>query len=159
MLDVYSGESSRRKKDHGHLRRRHWVTYGGSGSRFSQSACETRLQRLCSVIFTREDIQSYRDLPKVYNQCVPRCAGRRRRDHPAFPRVLMAEGHTAHATAEGRAGKPSRNSKCRFPEVLAMRWLSAARRPLDKEKLPEQATPHDRGADARQGTSSPVERA
>ncbi len=50
--------------------------------------------------FYSNDIQSHRDLPKVYNQWCSVVVGKRQQDHSFVQRVPVAGRHTAHATAE-----------------------------------------------------------
>ena len=60
-----------------------------------------RLLRLCSVISIQKDIQSHRDLPKVYNQwCSVVRWEKTTRPFLRSREFLWQEGHTAHATAE-----------------------------------------------------------
>ena len=59
------------------------------------------LLRLCSVIFIQKEIQSHRDLPKVYNQwCSVVRWEKTTRPFLRSREFLWQEGHTAHATAE-----------------------------------------------------------
>ena len=76
-----------------------WVTHGGLDPLQERLAC-VRLPRLC-LRFYQKEIQSHRDLPKVYNQwCSVVRWEKTTRPFLRSREFLWQEGHTAHATAE-----------------------------------------------------------
>ncbi len=91
-----------KEKDHveGFAPEAAWVTQGGS-SELQERLCVRPTSETLFCDFYRNDIHSYRDLPKVYNQW---CSVVRWEKEPRpFLRsreFLWQEGHTAHATAE-----------------------------------------------------------
>ena len=81
-----------------------WVTHGGLEASCRSVCVCVRLLRHCSVIFIQNDIQSYRDLPKVYNQWCS--VVRWEKDDPSVPsfqRVLMAG--RPYSTCNSRGGR------------------------------------------------------
>ena len=54
-----------------------WVTYGGL-QKLQERLCVRPTSETLFCDFYKNDIQSYRDLPKVYNQCVTLFAGKKK---------------------------------------------------------------------------------
>ena len=91
-----------REKDHveGFAPEVAWVTHGGLQP-LQERMCVRPTSETLFCDFYKDDIQSYRDLPKVYNQWCS--VVRREKETRPFLRsreFLWQEGHTAHATAE-----------------------------------------------------------
>ncbi|MCM1282970.1 MAG: proline--tRNA ligase [Muribaculaceae bacterium] len=77
-----------------------WVTHGG-GSPLTERICVRPTSETLFCDFYKNDIQSYRDLPKVYNQwCSVVRWEKETRPFLRSREFLWQEGHTAHATAE-----------------------------------------------------------
>lgn len=77
-----------------------WVTHGGS-SELQERMCVRPTSETLFCDFYKNDIQSYRDLPKVYNQwCSVVRWEKETRPFLRSREFLWQEGHTAHATAE-----------------------------------------------------------
>ena len=96
--DVYK----RQEKDHveGFAPEVAWVTHGGL-SELQERLCVRPTSETLFCDFYKDDIQSYRDLPKLYNQwCSVVRWEKETRPFLRSREFLWQEGHTAHATAE-----------------------------------------------------------
>ena len=97
-------------------------------------------QKHCYVILYKDEIQSYRDLPKVYNQwCSVVRWEKETRPFLRSREFLWQEGHTAHATQEDAEERTLMmlNLYAQFcEEVLAIPVVKG--RKTDKEKFAEQ---------------------
>lgn len=113
-----------------------WVTYGGLNP-LQERLCVRPTSETLFCDFYAKDIQSYRDLPKVYNQwCSVVRWERETRPFLRSREFLWQEGHTAHATAEEaeERTKLMLNEYARFcEEVLAIPVIKG--RKTDKEKF------------------------
>lgn len=102
-LPMFIPESLLQKeKDHveGFAPEAAWVTYGGSNP-LQERMCVRPTSETLFCDFYKNDIQSYRDLPKVYNQwCSVVRWEKETRPFLRSREFLWQEGHTAHATAE-----------------------------------------------------------
>ena len=77
-----------------------WVTHGGL-SPLQERLCVRPTSETLFCDFYAKDIESYRDLPKVYNQwCSVVRWEKETRPFLRSREFLWQEGHTAHATAE-----------------------------------------------------------
>ena len=77
-----------------------WVTYGGLNP-LQERMCVRPTSETLFCDFYKDEIQSYRDLPKVYNQwCSVVRWEKETRPFLRSREFLWQEGHTAHATAE-----------------------------------------------------------
>ena len=77
-----------------------WVTHGGS-EELDERACVRPTSESLFSDFYRGEIQSYRDLPKVYNQwCSVVRWEKETRPFLRSREFMWQEGHTVHATAE-----------------------------------------------------------
>ena len=77
-----------------------WVTHGGL-SELQERLCVRPTSETLFCDFYKDDIQSYRDLPKLYNQwCSVVRWEKETRPFLRSREFLWQEGHTAHATAE-----------------------------------------------------------
>lgn len=77
-----------------------WVTHGGLQP-LQERLCVRPTSETLFCDFYKDDIQSYRDLPKVYNQwCSVVRWEKETRPFLRSREFLWQEGHTAHATAE-----------------------------------------------------------
>ncbi|SDB24953.1 proline--tRNA ligase [Eubacterium oxidoreducens] len=77
-----------------------WVTHGGL-NKLQERMCVRPTSETLFCDFYKDDIQSYRDLPKVYNQwCSVVRWEKETRPFLRSREFLWQEGHTAHATAE-----------------------------------------------------------
>ena len=77
-----------------------WVTMGGT-EKLQERLCVRPTSETLFCDFYAKDIQSYRDLPKVYNQwCSVLRWEKETRPFLRSREFLWQEGHTAHATAE-----------------------------------------------------------
>ena len=77
-----------------------WVTYGGLNP-LNERMCVRPTSETLFCDFYKDEIQSYRDLPKVYNQwCSVVRWEKETRPFLRSREFLWQEGHTAHATAE-----------------------------------------------------------
>lgn len=77
-----------------------WVTHGGL-NQLQERLCVRPTSETLFCDFYKNDIQSYRDLPKVYNQwCSVVRWEKETRPFLRSREFLWQEGHTAHATAE-----------------------------------------------------------
>ena len=113
-----------------------WVTHGGLQA-LQERLCVRPTSETLFCDFYKDDIQSYRDLPRVYNQW---CAGGRwDKETRPFLRsreFLWQEGPTAHATAEEAEERTIQmlNVYADFcEEVLAIPVIKG--RKTDKEKF------------------------
>ena len=91
-----------REKDHveGFAPEVAWVTYGGLNP-LQERMCVRPTSETLFCDFYKDEIQSYRDLPKVYNQwCSVVRWEKETRPFLRSREFLWQEGHTAHATAE-----------------------------------------------------------
>ena len=91
-----------REKDHveGFAPEVAWVTQGGLQP-LQEKMCVRPTSETLFCDFYKNDIQSYRDLPKVYNQWCSVVRGEKEtRPFRRSREFLWQEGHTAHATAE-----------------------------------------------------------
>ena len=127
-----------REKDHveGFAPEVAWVTYGGLNP-LQERLCVRPTSETLFCDFYKDEIQSYRDLPKVYNQwCyVVRCE-KETRPFLRSREFLWQEGHTAHATAEEAEARTQQmlNVYADFCEqVLAIPVVKG--RKTDKEKF------------------------
>ena len=78
-----------------------WVTHGGLQP-LQERLCVRPTSETLFCDFYKNDIHSYRDLPKVYNQwCSVVRWEKETRPFLRSREFLWQEGHTAHATAEG----------------------------------------------------------
>ncbi|MBQ8913776.1 MAG: proline--tRNA ligase [Lachnospiraceae bacterium] len=102
-LPMFIPESLLQKeKDHveGFAPEAAWVTLGGSNP-LQEKLCVRPTSETLFCDFYKKDVESYRDLPKVYNQWYS--VVRWEKETRPFLRsreFLWQEGHTAHATAE-----------------------------------------------------------
>ena len=77
-----------------------WVTYGGLQP-LQERLCVRPTSETLFCDFYKDDIQSYRDLPRVYNQwCSVVRWEKETRPFLRSREFLWQEGHTAHATAQ-----------------------------------------------------------
>jgi prolyl-tRNA synthetase len=77
-----------------------WVTHGGA-EKLQERLCIRPTSETLFCDFYAKDIQSYKDLPKVYNQwCSVLRWEKTTRPFLRSREFLWQEGHTAHATAE-----------------------------------------------------------
>ncbi len=77
-----------------------WVTHGGLNE-LPERLCVRPTSETLFCDFYKNDVQSYRDLPKVYNQwCSVVRWEKETRPFLRSREFLWQEGHTAHATAE-----------------------------------------------------------
>ena len=113
-----------------------WVTHGGLEP-LQERLCVRPTSETLFCDFYARDIQSYRDLPKVYNQwCSVVRWEKTTRPFLRSREFLWQEGHTAHATAEEAAARTEQmlNLYADFcEEVLAMPVIRGQK--TDKEKF------------------------
>ncbi len=127
-----------REKDHveGFAPEVAWVTKGGLNE-LQEPMCVRPTSETLFCDFYARDIQSYRDLPKVYNQwCSVVRWEKETRPFLRSREFLWQEGHTAHATAEEAEERTIQmlNLYADFcEEVLAMPVIRG--RKTDKEKF------------------------
>lgn len=91
-----------KEKDHveGFAPEAAWVTCGGS-EQLQERLCVRPTSETLFCDFYKNDVQSYRDLPRVYNQwCSVVRWEKTTRPFLRSREFLWQEGHTAHATAE-----------------------------------------------------------
>ena len=91
-----------REKDHveGFAPEVAWVTHGGLNP-LQERMCVRPTSETLFCDFYKDEVQSYRDLPKVYNQwCSVVRWEKETRPFLRSREFLWQEGHTAHATAE-----------------------------------------------------------
>ena len=113
-----------------------WVTHGGLEP-LQERLCVRPTSETLFCDFYKNIVQSYRDLPKVYNQwCSVVRWEKTTRPFLRSREFLWQEGHTAHATAEEAEERTIRmlNLYAQFcEEVLAMPVIKG--RKTDKEKF------------------------
>ena len=113
-----------------------WVTYGGL-NQLPERLCVRPTSETLFCDFYKNIIQSYRDLPKVYNQwCSVVRWEKETRPFLRSREFLWQEGHTAHATAEEAEARTQQmlNVYADFCEqVLAIPVVKG--RKTDKEKF------------------------
>ena len=113
-----------------------WVTHGGLNP-LSERLCVRPTSETLFCDFYKNDIQSYRDLPKVYNQwCSVVRWEKETRPFLRSREFLWQEGHTAHATFEEAEERTIQmlNVYARFcEEILAIPVIKG--RKTDKEKF------------------------
>lgn len=114
-LPVFIPESLLEKeKDHveGFAPEVAWVTQGGLNP-LQEKLCVRPTSETLFCDFYKDEIQSYRDLPKVYNQwCNVVRWEKETRPFLRSREFLWQEGHTAHATAEEAEEEHSRCLMC-----------------------------------------------
>ena len=127
-----------REKDHveGFAPEVAWVTYGGLNP-LQERLCVRPTSETLFCDFYKDEIQSYRDLPKGYNQwCSVVRWEKETRPFLRSREFLWQEGHTAHATAEEAEARTQQmlNVYADFCEqVLAIPVVKG--RKTDKEKF------------------------
>ena len=113
-----------------------WVTHGGMEP-LQERLCVRPTSETLFCDFYQRDIQSYRDLPKVYNQwCSVVRWEKTTRPFLRSREFLWQEGHTAHATAEEAEERTEQmlNLYADFcEEVLALPVIRGEK--TDKEKF------------------------
>ena len=113
-----------------------WVTHGGMNP-LQERLCVRPTSETLFCDFYKNEIQSYRDLPKVYNQwCSVVRWEKETRPFLRSREFLWQEGHTAHATAEDADARTIQmlNVYADFCEqVLAIPVIKG--RKTDKEKF------------------------
>ena len=113
-----------------------WVTHGGLNE-LQERMCVRQTSETLFCDFYAKDIQSYRDLPKVYNQwCSVVRWEKETRPFLRSREFLWQEGHTAHETAEQAEERTIQmlNLYADFcEEVLAIPVIKG--RKTDKEKF------------------------
>ncbi len=113
-----------------------WVTHGGNAP-LQERMCVRPTSETLFCDFYKNDIQSYRDLPKLYNQwCSVVRWEKETRPFLRSREFLWQEGHTAHATAEEAEARTIQmlNVYADFcEEVLAIPVIKG--RKTDKEKF------------------------
>ena len=127
-----------REKDHveGFAPEVAWVTHGGN-TPLAERMCVRPTSETLFCDFYSNIIQSYRDLPKLYNQWCSVCRWEKTtRPFLRTTEFLWQEGHTAHATAEEAEERTIQmlNLYADFCEqVLAIPMIKG--RKTDKEKF------------------------
>lgn len=113
-----------------------WVTQGGL-NKLQEKMCVRPTSETLFCDFYKDEIQSYRDLPKVYNQwCSVVRWEKETRPFLRSREFLWQEGHTAHATAKEAEERTQQmlNVYADFcEEVLAIPVVKG--RKTDKEKF------------------------
>ena len=113
-----------------------WVTQGGLAP-LQEKMCVRPTSETLFCDFYKDEIQSYRDLPKVYNQwCSVVRWEKETRPFLRSREFLWQEGHTAHATAQEAEERTQQmlNLYAQFcEEVLAIPVIKG--RKTDKEKF------------------------
>lgn len=113
-----------------------WVTQGGL-NKLQEKMCVRPTSETLFCDFYKDEIQSYRDLPKVYNQwCSVVRWEKETRPFLRSREFLWQEGHTAHATAKEAEERTQQmlNVYADFcEEVLAISVVKG--RKTDKEKF------------------------
>ncbi len=113
-----------------------WVTHGGMNP-LQERLCVRPTSETLFCDFYKNEVQSYRDLPKVYNQwCSVVRWEKETRPFLRSREFLWQEGHTAHATAEDAEARTIQmlNVYADFCEqVLAIPVIKG--RKTDKEKF------------------------
>ncbi len=124
-----------------------WVTHGGLEP-LQERMCVRPTSETLFCDFYKNDIQSHRDLPRLYNQwCSVVRWEKTTRPFLRSREFLWQEGHTAHATHEDAQARTELmlNVYADFcEEVLAIPVIKG--RKTDKEKLqaPRRPTPSRR---------------
>ena len=77
-----------------------WVTHGGLNP-LQERMCVRPTSETLFCDFYKDEIQSYRDLPKVYTACVSCKMGEGDKTIPSFKRVLMAGGSYCSCNCRG----------------------------------------------------------
>jgi len=127
-----------REKDHveGFAPEVAWVTHGGLNE-LQERMCVRPTSETLFCDFYKDEVQSYRDLPKVYNQwCSVVRWEKETRPFLRSREFLWQEGHTVHATAEEAEERTLQmlNLYAQFcEEVLAIPVIKG--RKTDKEKF------------------------
>ncbi len=127
-----------REKDHveGFAPEVAWVTHGGLNE-LQERMCVRPTSETLFCDFYKDEVQSYRDLPKVYNQwCSVVRWEKETRPFLRSREFLWQEGHTVHATAEEAEERTLQmlNIYAQFcEEVLAIPVIKG--RKTDKEKF------------------------
>ena len=127
-----------REKDHveGFAPEVAWVTHGGLNE-LQERLCVRPTSETLFCDFYKDEVQSYRDLPKLYNQwCSVVRWEKETRPFLRSREFLWQEGHTAHATAEEAEERTQQmlNLYADFcEEVLAIPVIRG--RKTDKEKF------------------------
>ena len=127
-----------REKDHveGFAPEVAWVTMGGM-NKLQERLCVRPTSETLFCDFYKDEVQSYRDLPKLYNQwCSVVRWEKETRPFLRSREFLWQEGHTAHATAEEAEERTQQmlNVYADFcEEVLAIPVIRG--RKTDKEKF------------------------
>lgn len=127
-----------REKDHveGFAPEVAWVTHGGLNP-LQERLCVRPTSETLFCDFYKDEVQSYRDLPKLYNQwCSVVRWEKETRPFLRSREFLWQEGHTAHATAEEAEERTQQmlNLYADFcEEVLAIPVIRG--RKTDKEKF------------------------
>lgn len=127
-----------REKDHveGFAPEVAWVTMGGM-NKLQERLCVRPTSETLFCDFYKDEVQSYRDLPKVYNQwCSVVRWEKETRPFLRSREFLWQEGHTAHATAEEAEERTQQmlNVYADFcEEVLAIPVIRGQK--TDKEKF------------------------
>ncbi|MCR4590593.1 MAG: proline--tRNA ligase [Lachnospiraceae bacterium] len=113
-----------------------WVTYGG-GQQLEERLCVRPTSETLFCDFYKNEIESYRDLPKVYNQwCSVVRWEKTTRPFLRSREFLWQEGHTMHETAEDAEARTVQmlNVYADFcKETLALPTIRG--RKTDKEKF------------------------
>ena len=113
-----------------------WVTHGGM-NKLQERLCVRPTSETLFCDFYKNDIQSYRDLPRVYNQwCSVVRWEKETRPFLRSREFLWQEGHTAHATGEEAQERTLKmlNIYAQFcEEVLAIPVIKGQK--TDKEKF------------------------
>ena len=113
-----------------------WVTHGGLNE-LQERLCVRPTSETLFCDFYKNDIHSYRDLPKVYNQwCSVVRWEKETRPFLRSREFLWQEGHTAHATAEEAEARTIQmlNVYAKFcEEVLAIPVIKGQK--TEKEKF------------------------
>ena len=158
-LPIFIPESLlQQRKDHveGFAPEVAWVTHGGTEELQERLLRETYSETLfCD--FYANDIHSYRDLPKVYNQwCSVVRWEKTTRPFLRSREFLWQEGHTAHPTAEEAEARTVQmlNLYADFcEEVLAIPVIKGQK--TDKEKIRGRGVYlYDRISDARRKSAA-----
>lgn len=113
-----------------------WVTHGGINE-LEERLCVRPTSETLFCDFYKNDVQSYRDLPKLYNQwCSVVRWEKETRPFLRSREFLWQEGHTAHATAEEAQERTEQMLHLYADfceEILAMPVIRG--RKTDKEKF------------------------
>ncbi|MBR1478517.1 MAG: proline--tRNA ligase [Lachnospiraceae bacterium] len=138
-LPMFIPESLLQKeKDHveGFAPEAAWVTIGGSNE-LTERLCVRPTSETLFCDFYKNEVHSYRDLPKVYNQwCSVVRWEKETRPFLRSREFLWQEGHTAHATAEDAKNRTIQmlNVYAKFmEEVLAIPVIKGQK--TEKEKF------------------------